>query len=200
MTLISASNGQWGFLKGNTLQVRGTGRTFLDIAQSKDGKIFAVTGSSLYRLSRSGQSSFVGSLGVDSMNALGFDAKGNLFGAAGQGFYRINQGTGRATLVRQIPGFSSSGDIAFDASRKQFFATSRSLGSLSDVLVSITPKGKARRVGNIGFRDVYGLRFDRGTMVGYTVRNQEISINLVSGAGRFRRIVRVGGSATYGAA
>lgn len=200
MTLLSTSDGRWGVLKGNSLSVRGRGVTFTDIAESKDGKLFANTFSELYKLKRSGQSKLVGSLGLFGINALEFDSKGRLFGAAQSGgFYRINQRTGEATLISQSSNFTSTGDLAYDASQNRFFATSREFGASSDSLFSISTKGKFTLVGDIGFSNVFGLTLNGDNLLGYTAQNQEIVVNQRNGSGTFKRNIKAGSGAIYGA-
>jgi len=172
--------------------------TLTDIASNNQGALFGITFGSLYRLNRSsGAARFVGSLGTSGMNALGFTPSGALYAAGNSGFYRVNIRTGRATLIRRISGFSSSGDIAFDPRTGRFLATSSS-GS-SDTLYSIALNGNARRIGSIGFGNVYGLSFNQGVLFGYTSDRRQITINRGTGRGTFRRFVRGTSSFIFGA-
>lgn len=169
-----------------------------DIASNAQGALFGVTTNSLYRLNRStGSSRLVGRLGPLDMNALGFTPSGALYAAGGSGFYRVSLATGRATLIRRIPGFSSSGDIAYDPISRRFLATSFTGGS--DTLFSIALNGNARRIGSIGFGNVYGLYFDRGVLYGYTSDRRQITINKNTGRGTFRRVVRGTSDFVFGA-
>lgn len=201
MTKLSLSNGQFGTLnKQGGFVSQGTGSiTFTDIAESKQGRLFGITFNSLFRLNnRSGSVTPVGNLGRGNMNALGFDNKNQLYGAGGSGFYRINTRTGKAKLVKNISGFLSTGDLAFHATRDLFFATSASISG--DELFAISRQGKATRIGNIGFSNVFGLTLEQGKLTGYTPQGQQIRINIQTGKGRFqKRINGLGTGSIYGA-
>ncbi|MGB3516759.1 MAG: hypothetical protein WBA43_09890 [Elainellaceae cyanobacterium] len=198
MALVSTSDGRWGVLRNGRLRVQGQDRTFIDIAQSDNGRIFANTFSSLYRLNRSGESKFIGSFGASGMNSLGFDANGRLFGASDNGgFYQINQRTGEARLLFTTQGFASSGDLVFDPAKNRFFLTARRSGT--DVLLSIRRNGSFSLVGDVGYSNVFGLALDGRNLFGYTAQNQEILINKNTGVGRFRQNVRGTIGQIYGA-
>jgi len=193
MTFVSTGSGQVGVLdnRGVFRPLR-TGPVLTDIAESKQGAVFGVNFGSLFRINRrSGAATRVGSLGTNNMNALAFDAQGRLYGAGGAGFYRINITTGRATLISRIPRFNSTGDIAFDARRNRFFATSNARSSLTDDLFSITPGGRASRVGQIGRRNIFGLTVEDNKLLGYTPGGVEITINVRTGRGTFKRNLQI---------
>ncbi|PSB23127.1 hypothetical protein C7B76_00965 [filamentous cyanobacterium CCP2] len=198
MTILSTNSGEVGRLVGRNFRTLGVGPSFTDIAARK-GQLLGITFGSLYRINRSsGNATFVGNLGVGDMNGLTFGPKGKLYGTGGTGFYRINIKTGRAKRVASIPNFLSSGDITYDSKNGRFLATSNSSFG-SDRLLAITPKGRADIIGNIGFRDVFGLTFKGKRLLGYTARGQEIRINLKTGAGKARQQINLFGNEIWGA-
>jgi hypothetical protein len=132
------------------------------------------------------------------MVALGFSANYVLYGAGGSSFYTINTSSGAASLVANIPNFTSSGDLEFDAANNRFFATSKSSGG--DTLFSIAPDGTSNLIGNIGFNNVLGLDIDNGTLFGYTAGRQQIAINPATGAGVLVQNVTGGSGNIFGAA
>lgn len=174
--------------------------TFLDIAQSPTGDLFGVTFSKLYQINpTSGATTFVSDLDKTNLNALGFSSTGVLYAAGGSNVYTINPSAGTTTLVANIPGFNSSGDLAFDSTRNQIFATSQALGSSSDTLFSIGLDGSATSIGNIGFRNVYGLSFDNNVLYGYTLDRQQITINPTTGVGSLNLTITGTANPIYGA-
>lgn len=156
-----------------------------DIALDAGGQLWGITYSSLYAVDLdAGTYSNVGAVGAN-LNALGFTDDGILYGAGRSGFYQIDTNSGAASLKSTLAGFLSSGDIVFDAARDLFWATSQ-----GDTLWTITRDGVGTRVGNIGYRSVYGLAFgDDDTLYGYTSRGTQLALNLETGAGTFVREV-----------
>ena len=201
-SFISTSSGQVGTVDqatGAFTQVA-TGPVFTDIALSNTGNLFGITFDQLFSINQSsGTSSLIGNLGV-SMNGLGFSTSNELYGtnAGGSGFYKVNTTIGAVSLVANISGFSSSGDIVFDPVNNRFLATSS--GSGSDSLFSIALNGTGSKIGNIGFRDVYGLFFDNGTLFGYTADRKQLTIDLATGAGTFNKNVTGVRGEIYGSA
>lgn len=171
--------------------------TFTDIALDPLDELWGITFSQLYSVNLDTQTyNYVGNLGA-TLNALGFTDDGALYGSGGSGFYSIDTSSGRASLISSISGFSSSGDIVFDAARNLFWATSS-----GDSLWSITQDGVATKVGNIGYRTVYGLAFgDDGTLFGYTANGNQLALNIETGAGTFvRKISGLNSENIWGAA
>ena len=193
---LGLSNGEFGTVETTTGQFTSISRTpvFFDIAVDRSIG-FGVTGRrQLLTLDpTSGSTSVVGSTRAF-INGLAFDGSGNLFGSGGRGFYSINQDTGAATLLTNINGFSSSGDIAFDGSR--FFLT----GAGGDRLFSVNPDGTgASLIGRIGFARVYGLTFQDNTLFGLTDRGTILDIDPTTGVGTQIGATVVSGS-IYGTA
>lgn len=135
------------------------------------------------------------SIANTTITSLGFTSSGTLYAAGSEGdFYTVDTTTGKATLIATIPGFSASGDLAYDATSGRFFATSSNQGS-NDSLYSIGLTGDARLIGNIGFRNVWGLLLENGTLYGFTPQ-QQIKINLTTGAGTLDKPVTPDGVIT----
>jgi hypothetical protein len=109
--------------------------------------------------------------------------------ATGDKLYEINLNSKVASLVGNLPnGFVSSGDLVYDAPNNQFFATSRDTAS-SDSLWRIplnNPTG-ATKIGQIGFKNVYGIDFANGQLTGFYSNtdgtDNQISINPSNGTG-----------------
>ncbi|EGJ29138.1 MULTISPECIES: PEP-CTERM sorting domain-containing protein [Moorena] len=204
-SFLSTSNGQVGKIDTSTgkfTPLNSDGIPFFDIALSNSGELFGVTPSALYSIDKStGLSSLIGYL-FAFINALGFSDDDNvLYGAGDDSFYTIDTSSGAASLVATIPNFNSSGDIAFDSVNNQFFATSLSVDGSSDILFSIANDGTATEIGSIGFRDIFGLFFENGTLFGYTADRQQITIDPTTGAGTFSQNVAFGGiNRIFGAA
>lgn len=201
MTKISLSSGELGSLNPQRQFVSGSSNSFgfTDIAESKQGKLFGISFNSLFRINgRSGAVTPVGRLGRSNMNALGFDDQNQLYAAGGSGFYRVNTKTGKAKLVKNITVFFSTGDLAFHPTRDLFFATSFSASG--DDLFAISREGKATRIGNTGFSNVFGLTLEKGKLTGYTTQGQQIKINIQTGKGRLQKqIDGLGTGLIYGA-
>jgi len=183
-------------LTGSYTQVALT-PTFTDIALSPKEQLFGITFSQLYSVDLdSGINNYVGNLGK-SLNALGFSNDGILYGAGGSNFYSIDTSSGAASQISSISGFSSSGDIVFDAARDLFWAT-----STGDSLWSIKRDGVGTKIGDIGYGAVYGLAFgDDKTLFGYTADQDQLAINLGTGTGTFvRKISGLNSQQIWGAA
>lgn len=185
LNFISTQSGQVGVINTSTGAFTGVanGPFMADIALSNDNRLF---GSDFYNLvginPALGTFSNIGNFGTV-INSLGFAMDNQLYGTGGSGFYTVDTQTGAATLIANIATFNSSGDIAYDLTKKRFLATSG-----GDSLWSISLNGSATKIGDIGFDKVYGLLFDRGTLYGYT-GGKQIAINTATGAGTFSKNV-----------
>lgn len=164
-----------------------TGVALFDIAFSVDNLLIGIDGNrTLYRIDQnSGGFSPIANLNV-AINSLGFGGDNQLYGTAGEAFYLIDPSTGVVNSISTIPGFFSSGDIAYDGSSDRFFATS--IFGNTNKLYAIALDGTSQEIGDIGFADVFGLLFDNGTLYGYT-GNQQITINTTTGLGSFNRTI-----------
>ncbi len=175
--------------------------SYNDIASAPNGDLFGVSLNSLYKVDpATGNSSRIGSLGISTkMESLAFTSSGNLYAAGNAGFYSINTETGAASLVANIPGFKSSGDLLYDDASGRFLATSDAPYPTKDFLYSIGLSGDATVIGNVGFDSVWGLAIANGTLYGYTSNRLQIIINPTTGIGTFDRAVTGTASQIYGA-
>lgn len=191
LNFISTDAGEVGVINTSTggFTEVARGRFMFDLALSSDNKLFASDSSNLVGINPAlGTFSTIGSFGAF-INGLGFGSNNSLYGTGSSGFYGVNTLTGAASLIANIAGFSSSGDIAYDVANNRFLATSS-----GDSLWSIALNGSGAKIGNIGFSQVYGLLFDRGTLYGYAGK-QQIAINTATGAGTFsKNVAGVNGS------
>lgn len=202
--LISTNDGQIGIintLTGEFTKLASTSQNWTDIALSSDNKLFGITSTGLYQIdSNSGNVSLIGNLGKSNLNALGIAPNNELYATGGSNFYKIDSKTGTASLIANLgSNFSSSGDIVFDPVRSLFWATSNLGGT--DTLFSITLSGTATRLGNTGFRGVYGLFLDEaGNLLGFTSDGKQIAINKDTGVGTLQKTVSNLGSSIGGSA
>ncbi|HEY9624941.1 MAG TPA: pre-peptidase C-terminal domain-containing protein [Crinalium sp.] len=169
------------------------GTVLWDIATFGNDTFAVANPNNFYRIDPTTSTyTLVGSLGVSNIsstvNSLGFTSSGALYAAGTSGgFYSINTTTGKATLIAPIPGFAASGDLAYDATSGRFFATSTNSNG-TDSLYSIGLTGDAQLIGNVGFKNVWGLLFDNGVLYGFTPQEQ-IRINLTTGAGTLDKVI-----------
>ncbi|MEG4405687.1 VWA domain-containing protein [Microcoleus sp. MON2_D5] len=158
--------------------------SFSDIAVSKDGTIFGITPTQLFKIDPvSGLTSYVGDLGagVVNINALEF-ANDVLYAAGNSNLYTINTSNGAASFAANLgPGFTSSGDLVFDAANNRFLATSR--GDTSDSLFAVSLTGQATKIGDIGINNVWALLFEGGKLFGFTGDGKRIAIDPATGRG-----------------
>lgn len=201
-----------------------------DIALSSTGKLYGIGNStdgkgSLYKIDPSAEiksriklvndiKDAQGVLLKNTFNALEFSADDRLYaiGSGSNKLYQINPNTSVATSIADLPtGFTSSGDLVFDATNKRLLATSKDT-TTSDALwqISLANPAGATKIGQIGFAGVQGINFENGQLTGFTntglgiksVTNR-IKINPTSGVGTFDRVITgngilagVSGSAT----
>jgi hypothetical protein len=132
----------------------------------------------------------------ESLNALEFGADNKLYaiGSGSNKLYQIDVSTSIATSIADLPtGFTSSGDLVFDAPNSRFLAVSQDTPT-TDALWQIplaNPSG-ATKIGEIGFVGVLGINFENNQLTGFTntgigedaVANR-IKINPTSGVGTF---------------
>jgi hypothetical protein len=190
LNFISTQTGQVGTIDTSTgaFTQLASGPFMYDIALSNDDRLFGSDAYNLVDISpTSSKFSTIGNFGAF-INGLGFASNNTLYGTGSSGFYEVNTLTGAATLIANIAGFNSSGDIAYDVANNRFLAT-----SAGDSLWSIALNGSATKIGNIGFGQVYGLLFDQKTvyqktLYGYT-GGQQIAINTTTGEGTFSKNV-----------
>jgi hypothetical protein len=172
-----------------------------DIALGGDAdgrkRLYAVSWNQLYLLNqKSGVAQQVSAAVLArpvNINALVSVRNGTLLAAGIDGsVVKIDTATGRGVVIGSFgAGLGSSGDLIVMPSGR-IFGTATGAGS--DALVQVNPgTGKARRVGAIGFDQVYGLTVARGRLFGLTNTNPGcpagglIEINVSSGRGNLLR-------------
>jgi len=190
LSLISTYSGQIGKIDtatGTFSPMSNTNLRLTDIALSNDDQLFGITFRDLYSIKEDGSFSLIGTLG-SSNNALEFADNHKLYGAEDSNFYQVDPTTGSKLFIKDIPGFSSSGDLVFEPTTHRFLATSRN--GISDALFSIALDGTATQIGDIGFSNVYGLLFDKGKLFGYTDDGQQLLIDPTTGKGIFDKKVQ----------
>jgi len=170
------------------------GTVLLDIATFGSDTFAVANPNNLYRIDPATSTytlvSNLVSIASTTITSLGYTSSGALYAAASGGeFYNIDTATGKANLVAKIPGFAASGDLAYDAASNRFFATSQDrVNGGPDSLYSIGLGGDATLIGNVGFRQVWGLVLENGTLYGWTP-SEQIKINLTTGVGTLDKSV-----------
>jgi hypothetical protein len=193
--MLSASPAVWADdEQGRLFTVNvGTGQTHVigqmpadmyDIAFSPTGSLYGVDGSSnLWKINpNTASGTDIGALGT-SVNSLVFSPSGKLY-AAGSRLYSVNTSTGHASGIgNNLNGFSSAGDLAFDASGNLYLSTTS-----NDLVRVNTSTGAASKIGPIGFNEVFGMAYGPDhVMYGLSDATQQIfSINLATGHGTLR--------------
>lgn len=131
----------------------------------------------------------------NAFNALEFAADKKLYAIGSNNkLYTIDPTTTVATpLVGDLPaGFSSSGDLVYDAAGSRFLATSKTTPTGFDELWSIpvAAPANATKIGttNIGFGGITGLSFEGSELTGFTSGDigkvgDRVDINLTTGVG-----------------
>ncbi len=155
-----------------------------DIAYDAKGNLYGVDGasgsSSLWKINPANASATrIGALGAQ-VNSLVFATNGTLY-AAGSSLYKVSTTSGKGTKVGTgLSGYSSAGDLAFDASGNMFLSTS------NNNLVKVNPStGTATKVGALGFNEVYGMAYGPNHVL-YGLSNttdQIFSVNTSTGKG-----------------
>lgn len=189
---ISPTSGGIDVLVGTIEMSDGAQPSITDIAwDDKEGVLWGASFEQLYRIHPlTGQAYPTGTgFGVDKVNALGCDCAGQLFAATYDGlFLSVDKVSGRAVVKGSYgSGFSSSGDLAV-RSDGMFFGTVQSNSYMTDVLVAVDPvSGRARNIGEIGYKNVFGLFFLNDTLYGVTADGNLIRIETTTGQGTFVR-------------
>lgn len=158
-----------------------------DIAFSARNFLYGITFSSLYHLDPyTAEGTYIGSTGFSNLNALVTSPEGIIYAANtsyGQ-FIRIDENTGEGTYIGNFgSGLSSSGDMIYTDDGTLYATLNRS-GYTNAWLATIDPgTGTATLIGDIGFKDVWGLSIRDGIMYGVTPSGQLLQIDPASGAG-----------------
>lgn len=201
--MVNTSSGSIYLVDVETRGVKrvASGPQFFDIALDTDATILGVTGRGvLWRLAVDGPARPIGQLGVF-VNALGRDREGDLLAAGGSRLVTIGSRDGMVTPLGSYPGFNSSGDLAL-AGDGAIYLTGSSGPDSVDSLFRLSPDRESmERIGQTGFRNVYGLVWsDRlGTLIGVTEARELITVDAQTGKGRFLGMLDLDGWG-YGAA
>jgi hypothetical protein len=155
-----------------------------DIAFDAKGNLYGVDStSSLWKINATNASATkVGSVGA-TVNSLVFSPTGTLY-AAGSALYKVSTSTGAGTKIGSgLSGYSSSGDLAYDAAGNLFLSTT------SNNLVKVsTNTGTASLVGAMSFNLVYGMAYGPDhVMYGLSDATSQIfTINTATGKGTLK--------------
>lgn len=181
---LSTSSGQILRIDTQTGEQRQVyqGRTFTDIAVASSGKLYGSTFNSLFAIDPvTGKETLIGQFGSGlSINALTFSPDGRLYGADSNTgkLFLISPQTAQTVEMGSLGG-ASSGDIIFNG-RSQILATVK--GATTDRLVAVdTTTGNSEVLGDLGFRDVYGLALLNGVLTGFTANGQKLQIDPQTG-------------------
>jgi len=140
-----------------------TGHVLGDIAiDPTTNRFYGISNTQLFELNpNNAHATLIGTTGVGSQNALGFDASGQLYswGFQDTNLYRVDKNSGLATVVGDTT-YLSAGDLVFDANGQLYGST------LSFDLIRInSANGNAVLVGPLGISGPFGLAIDSsGTM------------------------------------
>ena len=155
-----------------------------DIAFSPEGLLFGLTNSDLYRIDLvTADIELIGPHGILGGNALVFGSDGTLYGAGGfvEGLFEMNLQTGAGTEIADM-GHSSAGDLVF-------FEDVLYLASTADqlVLIDLSAVGSGQEigsvVGDIGFREVFGLATASDGIMYGTAGTDVFSVDVANGSG-----------------
>lgn len=172
-----------------------------DFDTDTDGTLWGISPLSLYRFDPDARRWVVAaSLSSFSVGPNGFaiDSRGRAYATAGNELYGIDLETGASTRIGPMGGsYYSSGDCVVDKN-DLLYMTSKHLSD-QDTLVRLdTNTGAATTIGDIGYRNIFGLTAAWGYLFGLSSAGQLIEIDLATGRGTL--IHTFSGRAWYGAA
>lgn len=163
-----------------------------DIALDDKGKLFAVTFDELFQCeTKTAKCTWLATL-PQSFNGLTFvppdtavPGKSALIGIANSGDWNlITVGGGFATIKKlgSYGNLSSSGD-AFSLEGSGTYATVKSFGGSSDILVEVDPATGSvqKQIGPTGVDDLWGVAWSKGVMYGFSSGGAVYSIDLQTG-------------------
>ena len=144
--------------------------------------LYGITFSQFLNLNpNTGVATVVGNLGF-SANGLAVAPNGTIYAGAGSELITIDPVTGAGTAVGGFgPGLASNGDLAID-SNGNLYASLSSGGTVQLATVNRST-GAATLIGDIGFKNVYGLEFCCCHLYGATDSGQLILISVATGKG-----------------
>ena len=182
---------------GQVITIGPIGADLTDIALAPSGQLYGIdTHSDLYTVNQgTGVATLVGPVGYG-LVGLVVSSDGTIYGSGGKRLVVINPATGSGTPVGSGTGFSSSGDLAFDASGNLYMTATDT--PRTDVFVRLDPTtGVGTIIGTVGDPDVYGLGYSNGTLHGADYHGNLLTINPATGAGT---IIATGGRDVQGMA
>ncbi|MCV3737202.1 PQQ-binding-like beta-propeller repeat protein [Rhizobium sp. TRM96647] len=146
-------------------EVGNTGATMTDVAFAPDGKLYAISFDTLYRLDpKTGATLEVHRLGIYSANAfeIGADGKAYIASSTDGGLYSVDLKSGSTALIGNYSSsMASSGDLAF-YDGKLYLTTS------NKKILSLDPEtGKALSTVSISVDRMYGLEQSGSTLYGF---------------------------------
>lgn len=165
----------------------------LDLARSPvDQKLYGVTSEGLYGIDpNTGKATLLSIKGFQPVNSLAVNLDGRLWGVGGKDLYRIDLEKGLMEKILTLQTSKPvSGDLVFHKSRTYVSLLN---GSGTDVLAQVNVTGEVTELGDIGFREVYGLTVHEDQMYGVTSNRDFLKIDLNTGKG-----TRVGPTAFSG--
>jgi hypothetical protein len=161
-----------------------------DLAVTPGGAVYALTVNELYRVDhKTAQLTRVTAVQGSDNVAMTFEPKGTLLASdkAG-GLRRINPQTGAVEEIGSYgAGLGSSGDLVAIKDGTMFGVNDVNAASNNQLLTVSLATGKATVVGSIGFPQVWGLAYWRGTIYGLTKRGDLIAIDPKTGKGKLIR-------------
>lgn len=157
--------------------------SIFDIAICRNGKLYGIQDRTVFAIDP--RTAELTPLDVEipvSGNGLTCLSNGMLV-VSGEKIAFINPATGKTRVLHQKRPYLSSGDII---ALPDGFLYETTIGAEeeSDVLVRIDPlTGKTKKIGEIGFTDVYGLGYAYGKLYGFDSEGNILRINLATGRG-----------------
>jgi len=132
-----------------------------------------------------GNATVIGPTGYDNVNGLAIASDGTAYGGDGSGaLIRINKTTGAGSLVGYFGGgLTPAGDLAFREDGVLFATVNRSGDSNTWLAVANQATGAATLVGDMGFRNVWGLAFKDGVLYGVSAQGEVLRIDTSTGRG-----------------
>jgi PEP-CTERM motif len=162
------------------------GAYYQDMASQSGGPLYTADLSTrllTINTSTGGISSIIGTLGSD-IGGLRFDESGTLFGFSHTDLYTVNAANAAVAHIGAfgiISGFYYDGAFNGDT---MYLQETNGPGGTSNLYTVNTSTGAASLVGNIGFA-VSALDFENGTLYGFTVGAQIITIDTATATGTF---------------
>jgi hypothetical protein len=159
-----------------------------DLAITPNGEMYVLSSSNLYKVEAStAKITWVAAVAGTSNVALTFEVKGTLLASDKTGaLRRIDPKTGVVTEIGTYgSGLGSSGDLVAIKDGTLYGVDDVSSTAYYDnQLLTVDPStGKATVIGSIGFKQVWGLAFWKGTVYGLTKGGDFIAIDPKTGKG-----------------